>query len=336
MGADAREPRKKALNVALGCAVGALFLALAFRHVRLDELTLALEEIRWPWLGLAVLVSVLIQVFRAWRWQVELRPLERVPFFRVWVVTSVSYMAINLLPARLGEVARPWLMARKSSVSFANVVGNLVVEKTLDSLVLVFYILLGLLTTANLPVWVRHGAIVPAVATAVLVVFVWLLWAHGEAFFESRVLRRLPEKPAAAVRRIVSAIVEGMRILPDTRLLLTALVLSIALWSLPIVSSYLMIRAFAFDVPFSAAVMIFIFVGLGAAIPNAPGMVGTFQWACILALEMFQVDRARALAYGLVLNGVQLLTLVAQGLIALPLAGVTMGEVMRGKDSAGR
>jgi len=333
MGVGAREPSKKGIKVALGCGVGALFLWLAFRNARFGELAETLDGLQWRWLLAAIGVSVLIQLFRAWRWQVELRPLEHVPLLRVWLITSVSYMAINLLPARLGELSRPWLMARKSSVSFANVVGNLVVEKTLDSLVLVLYILLGLLTTAGLPGWVRHGALLPAALAAVLVAFVWLLWARGEAFFESKVLKRLPEKPAATVRKIVSAIVAGMRILPDKRLLATAIALSIALWSLPILSSYVMIRAFGFDVPFSAAVMIFIFIGVGAAIPNAPGMVGTFQYACILALGLFGISESQALAYGLALNAVQLLTLVTQGLIALPILGVRFGEVMRGEGA---
>ena len=55
------------------------------------------------------------------------------------------------ITVRLGEVVRPWLLSRRSSVTFSNVVGNLVIEKTMDSMVIVIYILAGLLTTSNLP-----------------------------------------------------------------------------------------------------------------------------------------------------------------------------------------
>ena len=89
------------------------------------------------WLCVAVLVSLVLQVLRAWRWQLELRPLAHVPLPRLWVVTSVAYMTINLLPARMGEIVRPWLLSRRSSVTFTHVVGNLVIEKTLDSVVIV-------------------------------------------------------------------------------------------------------------------------------------------------------------------------------------------------------
>jgi hypothetical protein len=56
-------------------------------------------------------------------------------------------------------------------------------------------------------------------------------------------------------------------------------------------------------------------------------MIGTFQYACILALGLFGVSQADALAYGLVLNALQLVSLVIQGLIALPLAGVHFADI---------
>ncbi len=68
-----------------------------------------------------------------------------------------------------------------------------------------------------------------------------------------------------------------------------------------------MIRAFDFDVPFRAALVVFIFIGFGTALPNLPAMVGPYQYACQLALEMFGVSKADGLAYGLVLNAVQFL-----------------------------
>src|SRR5689334_21143660 len=87
------------LIIALLVSVG--FLYLAFRNVKLDELGAALQRIHGRWLLVAVAVSLLIMVFRAWRWQLELRPLEHVPYGRLWVITTVAYMSINLLPVWL-------------------------------------------------------------------------------------------------------------------------------------------------------------------------------------------------------------------------------------------
>ncbi len=316
-------------NAALSLLVSGGFLYLAFRNVPLADLGAALRRVDPTWLALSVLVSFLIMILRAFRWQLELRPLEHVPFGRLWVVTAVAYLAINLLPARLGEIVRPWLLSRRSSVSFSNVVGNLVVEKTMDALVTLLYILAGLVLIDNLPPWVRTGAKFPAAGAAILVTLVLLLYWRGEAFVDAYVLRRLPERFGAGVKRVIGAIVAGMRVLPNPGLLFSVFLASLALWFLPILSSWIMIRAFDFPVPFSAAVVVFIFIGFGTALPNVPGMVGPYQYACILALGLFGVSQVDALAYGLVLNAVQFLTLLLQGLIAMPLAGVTLSDLRR-------
>lgn len=318
-------------NLALGTAMAALFLYLAFRNVPLAALGAALERFELRWLVPAAALSLLLMVFRAWRWQLELRPLARLGIGQLWLVCAIAYMAINLLPVRLGEFVRPWLLSRRSRVTFSNVVGNLVVEKTMDSICILFYILMGLLTTADLPAWVRRGALFPAVGAVLLAGVVAVLWWKGEPFVDQWVVRFLPERFGAGLKRVTRAILDGMRILPDGRLLATVFVVSLALWFLPILSSYVIIRAFAFDVPFSAALVVFIFIGFGTALPNAPGMIGTYQYACVLALGLFGVNQTDALAYGLVLNAVQLVTIVGQGLVALALAGVSLDDFRRAR-----
>src|SRR5262249_34958347 len=156
-----------------------------------------------------------------------------------------------------------------------------------------------------------------------------LIWTKGEPFVDRWVVGHLPERVGTSIKRVTRAILDGMRILPDGRLLSSVFAVSLALWFLPILSSYVIICAFGFDVPFNAALIVFIFIGFGTALPNAPGMIGTYQYACILALALFGVPQADALAYGLVLNALQLLTLVAQGLAALPLAGVSFADFRR-------
>ncbi len=315
-------------TVALSLLVSAVFLYLAFRNVPLAELGTALRRLHPGWLLVAIVISLLIMVLRTWRWQIELRPLEHVPFGRLWVVTAVAYMAINLIPARLGEVVRPWLLSRRSAVSFSNVVGNLVVEKTMDAVVtLLLHPRRAGRRSRICPTGCATGARFPAVGAAVLVVLVLLLYWRGEAFVDRWVLRFLPERFGNGVKRVTGAIVAGMRVLPNPRLLLAVFLVSVVLWFLPILSSYVMMRAFEFELPFSAAVVVFIFIGFGTALPNVPGMLGPYQYACILALGLFGVPKGDALAYGLVLNAVQFLSIVSQGLVAWPLAGISVADL---------
>lgn len=326
--------RNQQIRLALASAFSLGFLYLAFRNVKLAELGAALLRIDPLWLAVAVAISLVLMFFRAWRWQLELRPLEDVPLARLWPVTAVAYMCIQFLPFRLGEVVRPWLLSRRSGVSFSNVVGNIVVEKTMDSVVLLFYMLVGLLTVSQLPPWVRRFAAFPAVMAAILVTLVVLGYWRGKPFLHRWAVRLLPERAAGGVERVVGAIVDGMKILPDPFLLLAVFAVSMALWFLPILSSWVMIRAFSFDAPFGAALVVFIFIGIGTALPNLPGMIGPYQYACQLALGIYGVSDVDGLAYGLVLNAVQVLTILAQGLVALPLAQVTFADLRRARQLA--
>ena len=327
--------RNRGRNLALSLLVSGGFLYLAFRNVPLDELGTALGRINGGWLLVAIVVSLLIMVFRAIRWQLVLRPLESVPLGRLWVILAVAYFAINVLPVRLGEVVRPWLLSRRSSLSFSNVVGNVVVEKTMDSVVIVFYLLLGLLTISTLPVWARQLALFPAAIATTLVTLVLLFWWKGEAFIDRWVLRILPHGFGERLKGVLASVAAGMNVIPNPALLFGVFLATLVLWFLPILSSYIMIRAFDLNAPFSAAVVVFIFISFGTALPNLPGMIGPYQYACQLGLGLFGVSDVDGLAYGLVLNAVQFLTLVAQGLCALPIAGVSFADIRRASDSVG-
>jgi uncharacterized membrane protein YbhN (UPF0104 family) len=238
-----------------------------------------------------------------------------------------------LLPVRLGEVVRPWLLSRRSHVSFANVVGNIVVEKTLDSVLILFYILVGLLTVENLPIWVRRAPF-SRCRTALLVSLVLLFWWRGGRLWTTGcyigcpTFRRQSEKDTD-----LNGGRHARNSQPDPAS--GSILVSLVLWFLPILSSYIMILAFDLHAPLSAALVVFIFVGFGTALPNLPGMIGPYQYACQLALSLFGVSDVDGLAYGLVLNAVQFFTLIAQGLVALPIAGVSIAEIRRVRAEAG-
>lgn len=327
--------RRMAGQVVVSLVVGAVFLALAFRNVSAQNLLETLGNFRWPWLIAAVVVSFLLMLLRAWRWQLELRPLEHVPFGRMWAVTSVAYSAINLIPARLGEVVRPWLVAQFSGVRMSQAIGSLVVEKLMDSFCIVTYMLAALLLVEQLPAWARRAAVFPAVFTALFAVIVGLAYWRGEQFVQRRLVSWLPHRMGLAVQRALHAVLEGMQVLPDGRLLSRVFFVSLVLWSLPIVSSWIVMKGFGFPVPFSAALLVFVFIGVATALPNPPAMVGPFQYACILALGIYGVEQDAALVFGLLLNALQVFTIVGQGIVGALLLGLSWSDVRRASQWVG-
>ncbi len=320
--------RNLATNVGVSIVLGGLCLWLALRQIEGQALARAFSQFDPRYLLPLVLISLTIQVFRAWRWQIELSPLARLPFVLVWQVVAVAYMMINVLPARLGEPVRPLLLAWKSALTVPAILGNWVFEKMMDSAVLVLFIHLTLLIT-DLPPWANKASTGSLAVFFLLLALVVGFWLRGPAFFDAVIGRFLPAPTRAWCLRVLSSAREGLQILPDRRLVAVVFAVSVLLWSLPILSSYVLLLAFGLDVPPAAAFVIFVAIGIGTALPNPPGMVGIFQVASWFALSLFGVDKAEAVAYGIALNAVQLLTLVLQGLVALPMIGVGLGHITR-------
>jgi uncharacterized protein (TIRG00374 family) len=309
-------------------AIGAVCLWFAVREVHGEELRDAFALFNAWYLIPLVLISLMIQVFRAWRWQIELSPLARLPFALLWQVIAVAYMMINVLPVRLGEPVRPVLLSWKTTLTVPAILGNWVFEKMMDAAAMVLFIHITLVI-ADLPDWANRASAFSLTLFVALLGLVVGFWLGGPTFFDRIIGRFLPERARAWCLRILTSAREGLAILPDRRLVAVVFVVTLLLWSLPILSSYVLIQAFGFDIPAAAAFVVFVAIGLGTALPHPPGMVGVFQIAAVVALGLFGVDKAEALAYGIILNAVQLVTLVVQGAVALPFVGVGVGRITR-------
>lgn len=323
-----------AVKSAIGLAIGALCLYLAASQVETEELGRAFATFNPLWLIPAVAISLAIQLMRAWRWQLELRPLARLSFGMVWLVVATAYMFINLLPFRLGEPTRPLLMSWKSGLEVPAIVANWALEKTMDLAALVFFVHLTLLL-ADLPQWAARASVVSLAAFSTMALVVVGFWRGGEAFFSKTLGRLLPPAANHRVLTVLRSARSGLAIIPQPRLLAMVFAQTLVLWALPILSSYVLILGFGLDLPVVAALAVFVAVGAGTALPNPPAMIGVFQIAAVVALGLFGVPKPVALAYGIVLNAVQFITLVAQGLVALAFVGVGPGRLTRQALSGG-
>jgi len=223
---------------------------------------------------------------------------------------------------------RPVLMSMKSGLSISSIVGNWVFEKMMDTAAIVFFIHLTLVVT-DLPPWAHKASAASLTAFLLLLCLVTGFWLKGESFYNATLARLLPEKAREKTLEVLQSAREGLQILPDKALVAAVFLVTLFLWFLPILSSYVLIRGFGFEVPFSAALVVFVAISVGTALPSPPGMFGVIQIASVVALGLFDIPQAEALAFGIVLNAVQFFTLVAQGLVALPFTGVDLGEVTR-------
>lgn len=129
------------IQLAIGIAISAVFLYLALRGVDPQDLWMAVRNFNWWWAIPFVAITMASMWVRAWRWRYFLLPTADLPTRRLWDPMMAGFALNGLLPARLGEFARPFLLARQENLPFPRIFGTIVVERIFDTLVL-----LGLLT----------------------------------------------------------------------------------------------------------------------------------------------------------------------------------------------
>lgn len=325
-------PRRRRLSLpAVLAALVALGLgAVAISRLHLHVVLRALVGVHLGWLAGALALMMLSLVARASSWLVVLRaalPGTGVPAAVVLRATMIGVMVSAVFPGRLGEVARAMVVARR--VGAVSVVAGTILSQTMVNLVALVALGAAVITSTGVlsaPV----GALLAISAPLALVGL--MLIAPGALRRASRHgpprLRRATARVALELERVRG----GLRVFRHLRDGLAATLAQLAAWVVQVLSAYLVLHALDLQrtagLPGAAAVLVA--VNVTAVVPITPSNVGVFQAACVAVLAGFGVSGARALAYGVVLQAVEVLTAVALGLPALAAEGMSWSQVRRG------
>jgi uncharacterized protein (TIRG00374 family) len=278
--------------VALALALVYLFL----RNVDLRGVVGAIVHARPEWLALSLASMVVNLILRSWRWQYLLEPLGSASFSNSFRATAVGFAANAVLPARAGEVIRPYFLARHERMSATGAFATIILERLLDT-VTVLALLAGyvLFARQNLDVSnpVAFAAVKWSGATAAvgsLVALVVLFVLAGDPARLGRTMTRLgevlPSSFAALLGRVAEKFATGLAAIRRPGRLAVALLLSFPLWLTIAFGIWAVAVAFGLAVPFTASFLIIAFLVIGVAVPT-PGAVGGFHEAFRFATTVF-------------------------------------------------
>lgn len=294
----------------LGMVVSLFFLWLAFRGLRLDEAADALRQTNYLYL-LPALAAYFVGVWlRALRWSVLLAPIKRLSANRLFSTVVIGYLANNVLPARLGEVVRAYILGQREGVSKTATLGTIVVERMFDGLTMVGFLVVAL---TLFPAGSGPGAQLLSDIVQVgapLFVLALLFFLAGASFpqFALRVLhaalRIMPQQIAAPVGRVGSAFLDGLAVLRDGRRVLAVFALSVALWLCEASMYYLLMLGFPFaqPVPFYVLLLATAAANLFTIVPSTPGYLGVFDYPVVATLKAFSVADSLAQSYTALLH----------------------------------
>ncbi len=317
-------------KVIAGLALSALLVWLSVRGIEFRGVIDGFRTIHCGYLLPAVAVMLLMQLLRSIRWGLILRPIEKVDQLSLFSVTSVGFLAIIAIPARLGELARPYLITKKSRIPMSSALGTIFVERALDSLTVLIIAVLALFFTP-LPPWLIRSSVLLLLVTLGLSAVMILMIVRREATLRilAPLIGRLPLRYASAVNRLIDHFIEGFRIVVDPSLLLSATLLSIVIWLVDALAIYLLFLAFDLHLPVAAAFILMIILIIGIAIPTAPGFIGNWHYFCILGLGLFGIPKTDALTFAIVYHALSIGIVILLGLIFLPFNRFSVSDLRR-------
>lgn len=315
-------------KIIAGILLSLALVYLSVRGINFDETIESLKNIKLLPVAGFVFIVLVMQFLRSYRWGVILRPLQKLDQFTLFAVTSVGFLAIAAIPARLGEFARPYLIAQKSEIKFSSALGTIFVERVLDSLAVISIMIISL-TFMRLPDWMIKSSIIFFVIAFLLLIFIIImLWKRQTASnIARRIFSKLPEKLAQKVDELIHHFIDGFKIITDIKMLLYLLFLSALIWFVDVLAIYMLFMAFDFSLPFLAAVVLMIVLIAGIAIPTAPGYIGNWHFACILGLSIFGMAKSEAFSFAVVYHFLSIAIVVVLGILFMPYNKFSFKEI---------
>jgi uncharacterized protein (TIRG00374 family) len=295
----------------LGVLISIIFLYVALRGLRLQDLEQVLQQANYWWLIPGVAVYFLTLWARAWRWHYLLRPIKSISTRKMFPIVAIGYAGNNLFPARAGEFMRAIVLKRHEDVAISASLATIIVERVFDGVVMLAFVFLNLPEVAKLTSTsgfigdIRTLTLVGgAVFLGALVVFLMaaMFPERSETLVGIFVDRLVPARYREKIMSLTGRFLGGLESLRSPREVLMVFLTSVVIWLLETGKYWLVMHAFPFQVSFFTLMLMNGVVNLATTIPSAPGYVGTFDAPGIAILQAYGVDQATAAGYTLVLH----------------------------------
>ncbi len=328
----------KKLLITFGILVAAFFLYLFFEKIEWDRVLSAIRQANYWWLIPNIIMIFASMALRAWRWGIMVNPLKKCSFRGLYAATMIGFMASNILPARLGELARPLSLGKIENVSRSAAMATTLIERVFDLLTLLALFTLIILFKefpASVSEDLHHletaGWLFLAV-TLVAVVILTLLKFHTQATLNvlNKVLHIFPQRIKEVGSDLLIKFASGLEVLSDPRSVMLISAQSALLWIVMALSNYFIFLAFDMSfLPLDASFVVLAVVSVGIMLPNAPGFIGPYQYLTVLSLSLYGVDKDTAAACSIVMWATQYFTITIAGLYHLKQEHLSLKEVER-------
>jgi len=303
------------------------FLGLIFYKIDFSKLweTFRLFDLKNLWIIVPVYVSTLY--LRGIRWKSLLLDKPKYSAFNLGNIFTVGSMLNIYLPARAGDVYRAYILGQNQQEKKMKIFGSIILERILDG-ICVFLILLSAILLYCNQQWILNLAyLVGAIFIGSFIAFYLVFKFNKVDFICGKLIEFSSKLPPFISVKIVSLIekinihtnsfIEGLEVLNSPKYIFQAFFMSVIIWAIECYVAFLIINSFHIHLGFSAALFVISLISFSTIIPSTSVFLGPYQYAYILALGIYNVDKSTALAISTVHQGILVIILSVIGLFYL-------------------
>lgn len=328
--------KKKILLIA-GILVSIICSWLFARKIEWSSLGEAFREAKYIYIFPTVIILFIAHYIRAIRWEVLLSPIKRVSVLNLFSANMIGFMANNVLPARLGEVIRPIMIARKEKIKVSTSLATVAIERVFDILgvIVIASLLFCFLPSDNetnsqavilqLKKWSAIMAFLGICAITTL--FLLSLYPKRAGAVFEKLLFVFPHHLRDKLVNMLHSFISGLQVFDHKTKLLWAGALSIVIWLLNAASIYVLCYSFDIGLSFAGSCFVAVCLALAVALPQAPGFIGVFHIATQKSLDVFGIDLSSAQSFAILLWAINFVPITITGLLFLWREGISFGEM---------
>ena len=326
---SAFNPRARRFRQLTGYLIVAGALLWVFHDIRFEELIDSMRFISWRWVALAVVLDLVSYCLQGVRWRLLLRPVGELSVTRAIQGVYVGLFASEVLPMRLGELVRAYLVSRWIAADYVAVFPSIAVERLSDGV----WLALGtglLMIFFPLPHTIMRAADI--LGTAVIAgtgVFIYLVFRYHDSHGIHGGQHPSFRQPRLFIRSLIGRFAEGLRAIGLSRPFFSAFFISLLFLALQILTFWFMMVAYGLSLQFWSGVVVALIIIIGTVIPNAPSNIGSFQFFCVVGLTLFGVDKTAAAGFSLISFVLLTIPLWVIGSIALGFSGMTLSGIRK-------
>jgi hypothetical protein len=283
-----------------------------------------------------IALTFLIMWLRALRWRLLLLAVGHPSRNQAFSASVVGYMVNYIVPVRIGELVRAYLVATESGFSRSAAFATVIVERLVD----VFCVLLVLAgisfvidfsqVSQQFKVGIRTSALGFLVVGALVVIALWAVRRH-RTLLTSKLQSIQTRSLQVIVRHAwrIGVFADGIVFPKRLRLRLLFLSQTVAIWLATVGQVQILLDGFYFSLPWEASWLMLVGLAVGVSLPSAPGLIGTFHYAVILVLNGFGIAGADAVSYAIVLHAVSVLPILILGVLIVWHKGLSFSKLLR-------